>query len=107
MWAVPSRSTRRAMVCPGSSAAAIACAATSFPTLSTFWAFPLGGPESCLWVRHHLPFKVMWVELLPIQARTGLAVGGGCQHALALHTSGGKQVGQEELGQGQGRAEGS
>eukprot|EP00983_Pelagomonas_calceolata_P070699 1150897-Pelagomonas_calceolata.AAC.1 len=33
MWAVPSRSTRRAMVCPGSSAAAIACAATSFPTL--------------------------------------------------------------------------
>eukprot|EP00983_Pelagomonas_calceolata_P105145 1159098-Pelagomonas_calceolata.AAC.7 len=31
---------------------------------------PGGGPESCLWVRHHLPFKVMWVEMLPIKART-------------------------------------
>eukprot|EP00983_Pelagomonas_calceolata_P126970 1161353-Pelagomonas_calceolata.AAC.7 len=42
MWAVLSRSTRRAMVCPGSSAAAIACTATSFPTLPFWTPFPEG-----------------------------------------------------------------
>eukprot|EP00983_Pelagomonas_calceolata_P085689 1156610-Pelagomonas_calceolata.AAC.3 len=83
MWAVPSRSTKRAMVCPGSFAA-IACAATSFPTLPFWTPFPLE-PRILPLVRAPPALKVMWVELLPIKARTGLALGGrdrGGQRAL-------------------------
>eukprot|EP00983_Pelagomonas_calceolata_P014054 450016-Pelagomonas_calceolata.AAC.6 len=76
-WAVPSGSTRWTMVCPGSSAAAIAATSPPHPTCR--------GPRILPLVQASHALKVMWVKLLPIQASWQ---GGGCQHALALHTSG-------------------